>query len=78
MLHVSFVESFFFDFHNATMTLLYNRIQDYNLSYHPKFSNSWRNFDFDAVDLNDLFEKATYGESEFFGQYGLDGEADSK
>lgn len=68
---------FFFDYHNATITL-YNWIEAYNLSYHPKFSNGWRNFDFDAVDLNDLFENATYGKSEFFGQYGLDGEADSK
>lgn len=53
-------------------------IKAYNLSYHPKFSNAWRNFKFDAVDLNNLFQNATYGKNEFFGQYGLDGSPDSK
>ncbi|KAG4070914.1 hypothetical protein HA402_011140 [Bradysia odoriphaga] len=52
-------------------------LRSHNLSYHPRFSNSWRNFDFNSVDLDDLFENATYGKSEFFGQYGLDGLADN-
>lgn len=54
------------------------KIKAYNLSYHPKFSNFWRNFNFNAVDLNHLFQNATYGKDEFFGQYGLDGSPDSK
>ncbi|XP_029729547.2 uncharacterized protein LOC109429390 [Aedes albopictus] len=48
-------------------------MERYNLSQHPKYANAFNKFDFSQASLDDLFRDATYNESEFFIQYGLDG-----
>ncbi|XP_062551382.1 uncharacterized protein LOC134216530 isoform X4 [Armigeres subalbatus] len=46
-------------------------MKQYNLTQHPKYANAFSNFDFSQATLDDLFRDATYNESEFFMQYGL-------
>lgn len=52
-------------------------MERYNLSQHPKYANAFNKFDFSQASLDDLFRDATYNESEFFIQYGLDGLTES-
>lgn len=45
---------------------------------HPMFTSAWRNFNFSAVPLDQLWKETTYEADEFFAQYGLNKEMDSK
>ncbi|XP_058451372.1 uncharacterized protein LOC131430409 [Malaya genurostris] len=47
-------------------------MERYNLSHHPKYANSFKNFNFNESTLDEVFQEATYNQSEFFIQYGLD------
>ncbi|XP_053691765.1 uncharacterized protein LOC128740255 [Sabethes cyaneus] len=51
----------------------YEVMERYNLSHHPKYATAFNKFNFNESSLDDLFREATYNQSEFFIQYGLDG-----
>ncbi|XP_058815463.1 uncharacterized protein LOC131678978 [Topomyia yanbarensis] len=51
----------------------YDVMQKYNLSQHPKYANAFNNFNFNESSLDELFREATYNQSDYFIQYGLDG-----
>ncbi|CAH0715829.1 unnamed protein product, partial [Brenthis ino] len=49
-----------------------DKLQDYGLYAHPRFTSMWRNFNFSSISLDELWEDITYNDTEFFVQYGLD------
>ncbi|XP_055593755.1 uncharacterized protein LOC129744959 [Uranotaenia lowii] len=48
-------------------------LERYNLSYHPKYTSNFNKFNFEENTLEQLFTEATFNESEFFVQFGLEG-----
>ncbi|CAK1554521.1 unnamed protein product [Leptosia nina] len=53
------------------------KLEEYGLSSHPRFTSTWREFDFSKISLDDLWEEITYNQSDFFVQYGLDSNKDN-
>lgn len=53
------------------------RMSHFNLPYHPRFTNGWRNFNFLGTNMREMFVDVTYSVDEVFGQYGLEGERES-
>ncbi|XP_073956071.1 uncharacterized protein isoform X2 [Choristoneura fumiferana] len=51
----------------------FDKMEEYGLYSHPRFTSVWRNFNFSRTTLDELWEDITYTEDEFFVQYGLDG-----
>ena len=46
--------------------------QEYGLYAHPRYTSTWRNFNFSNIPLDELWEKITYNDDDFFVIYGLD------
>lgn len=55
----------------------FDKLEDYGLFVHPRFTSVWRNFDFEKYSLEDLWLDITYNETEFFVAYGLNSAADN-
>ncbi|XP_068633499.1 degenerin-like protein asic-1 [Battus philenor] len=53
----------------------YDKLLDYGLYSHPRYTSTWINYNFSAVSLDRLWKEITYGKEDFFVQYGLDGYA---
>ncbi|XP_063624613.1 degenerin-like protein asic-1 [Cydia splendana] len=51
----------------------YDKMEEYGLYSHPRFTSVWRDFNFTHVTLDYLWEEITYSSDEFFVQYGFDG-----
>ncbi|CAF4907687.1 unnamed protein product [Pieris macdunnoughi] len=48
------------------------KLQEYGLSSHPRYTSTWRDFNFSAISLDQLWDEITYNADDFFVQYGLD------
>ncbi|KAL0883457.1 hypothetical protein ABMA27_016836 [Loxostege sticticalis] len=55
----------------------FEKLLEYGLMVHPMFTSAWRNFNFSAVPLDQLWKETTYEADEFFAQYGLNKEMDN-
>ncbi|XP_023954038.1 degenerin-like protein asic-1 [Bicyclus anynana] len=44
----------------------------YGLYAHPRYTSTWRNFNFSRIPLDQLWEEITYNQDDFFVQYALD------
>ncbi|XP_046966153.1 acid-sensing ion channel 2 [Vanessa cardui] len=55
----------------------HDKLSDYGLYAHPRFTSTWRNFNFSRISLDELWEEITYDADDFFVQYGLDTQRDN-
>ncbi|XP_045447835.1 uncharacterized protein LOC123656174 [Melitaea cinxia] len=49
-----------------------DKLEKYGLYGHPRYTSTWRNFNFSRIPLDELWEEITYDAEDFFVQYGLD------
>ncbi|KAL4707994.1 hypothetical protein ACJJTC_010610 [Scirpophaga incertulas] len=54
----------------------YNKMHEYGLYAHPRYTSTWRKYNF-SFSLSDLWRNITYEPEEFFAQYGLEGMKDN-
>ncbi|XP_041979305.1 uncharacterized protein LOC121733199 [Aricia agestis] len=50
----------------------YDKLIEYGLYSHPRFTSTWFGFNFSRISLDQLWEEITYDEQDFFVQYGLE------
>ncbi|KAJ8721826.1 hypothetical protein PYW08_004228 [Mythimna loreyi] len=55
----------------------FDKMREYNLQVHPTYTIAWQRFDFDNVNLDDLWDNITYNADDFFLHYGLASEPGS-
>ncbi|KAJ0176846.1 hypothetical protein K1T71_008025 [Dendrolimus kikuchii] len=49
----------------------YDKLLDYGLYSHPRYTSTWASFNFSDIVLDELWEEITYNENDIFVQYGL-------
>ncbi|XP_075977967.1 amiloride-sensitive sodium channel pickpocket 17 [Anticarsia gemmatalis] len=55
----------------------FDKMLEYGLYAHPRFTSTWRNFDFANTNLDDFWNDVTYNESDMFVHSGLNGLVDN-
>ncbi|XP_030030448.2 uncharacterized protein LOC115447497 [Manduca sexta] len=51
----------------------HDKLLEYGLYSHPRYTSTWRSFNFSSISLDELWEEITYNDQDMFVQYGLDG-----
>ncbi|XP_047030240.1 acid-sensing ion channel 1 [Helicoverpa zea] len=55
----------------------FDKMLEYGLYAHPRYTSTWRNFDFENIDLDEMWDNITFNEKDMFVQYGLNGYRDN-
>ncbi|XP_026734501.1 uncharacterized protein LOC113498621 isoform X1 [Trichoplusia ni] len=55
----------------------FDKMQEYGLYGHPRFTSAWRDFDFENIDLDEMWGNITYDEKDMFVQYGFNASRDN-